>query len=138
MNSKKGGVAALTLAALTFVSAPVLAQESENLTFAEALSSGKFNIGFRYRYEYVNDDNPGLVEDTANASTIRLRMNYRTGSWNKFTAFTEFDYVGEVLLNDFNSLGGSSPPRNDYPVVADPKGADLNQLYFDYDPSANT
>jgi hypothetical protein len=137
MNSKTGGLAALTLAALTLVGAPAAAQETADKTFAEAMSSGDFNLGFRYRYEYVSDDNPGLAEDTANASTVRLRMNYRTGQWRNFTAFGEFDYIGEILLNDFNNLSGD-PGRDDYPVVADPKGPDLNQLYFDYDPSDRT
>jgi hypothetical protein len=50
-----------------------------------------------------------------------------------WSGFTEFDYIGEVLLHEFNNLGGSSPDRNRYPVVADPKGPDLNQLYLDYD-----
>jgi hypothetical protein len=138
MNRSVSGIAALTLAALTMVSAPAFAQDTEAQTLAGAISAGKATVGFRYRYEYVGDDNPGLVEDTANASTVRLRMNYKTAPYRKFTAFGEFDYIGELLLKDFNSLGGSSPPRNDYPVVADPKGPDLNQLYLDYDPSADT
>jgi len=134
----KTGAAALTLAAMTLVAPPVVAQEDQQPTIAEAISGGKASIAFRYRLENVNDDNPSLVEDTANASTLRLRMNYRSGSYRNWTAFGEFDYVAEVLLRDFNSLSGSSPPRNDYPVVADAKGPDLNQLYVDYDPSENT
>ena len=137
MFSKSSGAAALVLAAAAMVGVPVLAQEGEDQTLAGAISSGKATIGFRYRYEYVNDDNPGLVEDTAHASTVRLRLNYKTGSYMDWSAFGEFDYVGELLLKDFNSLGGSSPPRDDYPVVADPKGPDLNQLYLDYDPHAS-
>ena len=69
------------------------------------------------------------------ASTLRLRLNYATGSWNGWTAFAEFDYVGELIFRDFNSLGGSSPDRDRYPVVADPKGPDLNQLVLRYAPS---
>lgn len=138
MTIKTGGVAVLAAAAMSLVALPAVAQEDEPATFAEAIGAGKASIGFRYRLENVDDDNPSLVEDTANASTLRLRMNYRTGSYRNWTAFGEFDYVAEVLLRDFNSLGGSSPPRDDYPVVADPKGPDLNQLYVDYDPSENT
>jgi len=137
MNRGTSGIAALTLAALATASAPSLAQDNEDLTFAEAMSSGKFSLGFRYRYEYVNDDNPGLIEDTANASTVLLRMNYKTAAYKKFSGFAEFDYVGEILSRDFNNLSGD-PGRSDYPVVADPKGADLNQLYLDYDPSEFT
>ena len=42
----------------------------------------------------------------------------------------------EVLVNDYNSAAGTSSPRRDqYPVVADPKGPDLNQLYFQWIPN---
>ena len=137
MNSKTVGTFALTamVAASTLMAAPAFAQEDDAQTLAGAISSGKASVGFRYRYEMVDQD--GIVED-ANASTVRLRLNYKTGSFNNWSAFGEFDYVGEVLLNDYNSKGGSSLDRDQYPVVADPKGSDLNQLYVDYDPSENT
>jgi len=110
----------------------VAADEHETGTLADAITNGEFNIGFRYRFEHVNDDNPGLIDDTADASTIRLRANYETMQYRAVSAFVEFDYVGELLVRDFNSLSGSSPARNRYPVVADSKGADLNQLYVDF------
>lgn len=135
MNRKTGGVATLMMAATVLIATPATAQEDEQQTLAGAISSGKASVGFRYRLEMVDQD--GIVED-ANASTARLRLNYKTGSYRKWSAFGEFDYVGEVFLNDYNSLGGSSPNRSQYPVVADPKGPDLNQLYLDYDPNDNT
>ena len=47
----------------------------------------------------------------------------------------EFDHVLTVAVDDYNSAQGtSSPRRNRYPVVADPNGADLNQLYVEYAP----
>ena len=135
MNSRTVGAVIVTVTAAIMTAVPIYAQDSENQTLAGAISSGKATVGFRYRYEMVDQD--GIAED-ANASTARLRLNYKTGSFNKWSAFGEFDYVGEILLNDYNSLGGSSPDRNQYPVVADPKGPDLNQLYLDYDPNENT
>ncbi|MGI9203690.1 MAG: alginate export family protein [Woeseiaceae bacterium] len=135
MISKTGGAAALLVMASTLLAVPTLAQEDDQ-TLAGAISSGKANVSFRYRYEHVDQDG---FSDNANASTGLLRLNYRTGSFNNWSAFGEFDYVGEIFLNDFNSAGGSSPERNSrYPVVADPKGPDLNQLYVDYDVSEST
>ncbi len=111
------------------------AQESEDTSLAGALTSGEAHLGFRYRYENVDQDG---ISDDANASTVRMRLNYKTGSWQKWSGFVEFDYVGELLVNDYRSLGGSSPDRDRYPVVADPKGTDLNQLYLDYKLSGDT
>jgi hypothetical protein len=111
------------------------AQENENRSIADAVSSGEAHVGFRYRFENVDQD--GFADD-ANASTVRLRLNYKTGSWQNWSGFVEFDYITELLFTDFNSLGGSSPERNRYPVVADPKGPDLNQLYLDYNPSGQS
>jgi hypothetical protein len=64
-----------------------------------------------------------------------LRLNYRTAKWNKLSAFVEFDHVFNILLSDYNSGAGTSPNKLEYPVVADPDGSDLNQLYFDYSSS---
>jgi hypothetical protein len=111
------------------------AQESEDKSLAGAITSGEAHFAFRYRYEFVDQDG---FSDNANASTVRLRLNYKTGTWQKWSGFIEFDYITELLFNDFNSLGGSGGDRNRYPVVADPKGPDLNQLYLEYAPNAQT
>ena len=103
--------------------------QDEGGDISSALTSGKASIGVRYRYEHVDQDN---FAEKADASTARLRLNYRTGQWNGWSAFGEFDHVFHVLLTDFNSGGGTSPGKGQYPVVADPKGSDLNQLYVDY------
>lgn len=87
----------------------------------------------RYRYEFVDEAD---FDKNANASTILLRLNYETGDYKGFSGLIEFDYVGEVLVNDFNSgAGTSSPDRNRFPVVADPKGPDLNQIFLSYSPN---
>ncbi len=129
----KAAVIALTALTLAATAAAVHADEHEAESIADALADGDAGASLRYRYEHVDQD--GFADD-ANASTARLRLDYRTGSYRGWSAFGEFDYIGELFLNDFNSLGGSSPARDRYPVVADPKGPDLNQLYVDYSPSS--
>ena len=133
MKFKCSSLATICLAIIA--GAPALAQENADSNLATALTSGDANVALRYRYEFVDQDG---FSKNANASTIRLRLNYKTGNWQNWSGFVEFDYVGELLFNDFNSLGGSSPDRDQYPVVADPKGPDLNQLYLDYSPSAKS
>ena len=127
---RKGYILASVLAALVLPVSMAVAQEGDE--FASAITSGKATVGLRYRYEHVDQDS---YDENADASTLRLRLNYKTGAWKNWSAFTEFDYVFHLLMKDFNSGAGTSPNKTDYPVVADPKGPDLNQLYFDYSTS---
>lgn len=122
----------LVLAAFLLPFTGQAAEEEGATDLGSAITSGKATISGRYRYEHVDQDN---VLKNANASTLRLRLNYRTGQWMNWTAFAEFDHVFHVLIDDFNSAGGTSPNRIEYSVVADPKGSDLNQLYFDLEPN---
>jgi hypothetical protein len=117
----------LLSAAILLISSAALADE--NTTLGDALTSGKVGVNVRARYEHVDQEN---ISEKADALTARLRLNYRTGQWNGLTGFVEFDNVFH-LLNDFNSGGGTSPDKGQYPLVVDPKGSDLNQLYLDYE-----
>jgi acetyltransferase-like isoleucine patch superfamily enzyme len=106
----------------------VAAEDGDDM--ATAIKSGDASFGVRYRYEQVDQDG---IDDEARASTARLRFNYKTGKWNNWSGFFEFDHVFNILLTDFNSGAGTSPNKaGEYPVVADPDGSDLNQLYLDY------
>jgi len=98
-------------------------------SLAGMFTQGKTGVSFRYRYEYVDQEN---LPEVANASTLRGRLNFKTDNWNGFGAFGEFDYVANVIWDDYNAGGGNTPNKSQYPVVADPTGADLNQLYLDW------
>jgi len=103
---------------------------ADDAGLAEAIAGGEAGVDLRYRYEFVDQDG---FDENANASTLRLRLNYQTGEWRGFSAFAEFDQVMEILLDEFNSGSGTSTgDRAEYPVVADPNGSDLNQFYFQY------
>ncbi len=124
---KRNTIGLLSAATVLLLAAPfALAEEASS--FAEAFTAGKAGANVRARYEHVDIDGE---ENKADAVTARLRLNFRTAEWNRMSAFAEYDYVFH-LLSDFNSGAGTSPDKGDYPVVADPKGADLNQLYLDY------
>jgi len=118
----------LISAATVLLSAAPFAAAEEAGSFAEAFTAGKAGLNIRPRYEHVDIDGE---TNEADAVTARLRLNFRTAEWSRMSAFGEYDYVFHLLSN-FNSGAGTSPDRDDYPVVADPKGADLNQLYLDY------
>ncbi len=114
--------------------APSLADDHESNdheTITDAMVNGKASLALRYRLELVDQDG---FSDDAEASTLRARLNYRTGSYKRWSAFLEFDAVEEVGLDDFNSGAGTSgPDRAGFPVVADPEYAEVNQAYLDYD-----
>ena len=103
------------------------AQAAGSLT--EAFTQGKGSLAFRYRFEFVDQDS---FSEDARASTLRLRLNFKTDDWNGFGAFAEFDYIGEIGWDDYNAGSGNSPGKGEYPVVADPEGPDLNQAYLQW------
>jgi hypothetical protein len=117
--------AVLLTACLPFLSAGT-AVAADGDSFEDALTGGKASLSFRYRYEYVDQD--GISND-AKASTLRTRINYRTGDWYNFAFFVEGDNVSEIGNDQYNSTRNG---KTNYPTVADPKGTDLNQLYLDY------
>ena len=123
----KSDMVGLLSATALLLAAPFAAAD-DNDTLASAMASGNAGVNVRARYEHVDQDS---IPDKADALTVRLRLNYRTASWNNWSGFAEYDHVFHVL-RDFNSGAGTSPGKDNFPVVADPKGSDLNQLYLDY------
>ncbi len=128
-------IAAYGLLATLSLAAPVHADSHSGSDLATAIASGDASLNFRYRYEYVDQDS---FSEDAHASTLRMRLNYKTGEWQSWSGFLEFDHVLEVFLNDYNSGSGTSTgDRDQYPVVADPNGSDFNQAYLQYAPNAD-
>ena len=115
--------------ALAFLAATSVAAQAGDDAVA-AIKSGTIGIELRARFEQVSQDE---YSDDARATTTRLRLNYKTAAWRNWSAFAEFDHVFNALLDDYDSGGGTSPSNvGVYPVIADPDGSDLNQLYLDY------
>ena len=83
-------------------------------------------LNFRYRFESV--DQAG-IDESANASTLKSRLTYKTATYNGVTGLVEVDNVTVVGAEQYktptNGLAG-------YPIVADPDGTDLNQLSLAY------
>ncbi len=92
----------------------------------EAVRSGKVGLDFRYRFEGVDQDD---FSKDAEASTLRSRITATSGSLYGFTALGEVDNVTVIGSDHYNStVNGESQ----YPVVADPKGTAVNQVYLKY------
>ena len=95
-------------------------------SLTDMIMQGELDLNFRYRYEYVDQD--GFDRD-AKASTLRSRLTAESGSWNGITLLGEVDNVSYLGSDRFNNTDNG---ETRYPVVADPKGTDLNQLLISY------
>jgi hypothetical protein len=116
----------LIISIVTLTLAVLSSTASASGSFAEAMTSGKAHLDFRYRFEGVDQD--GKPED-AKASTLKTRLNYRSGTYKGISLFAEMDDVSYIGDSKFNNTRNGKP---EYPTVADPKGTDVNQFYLDY------
>ena len=99
---------------------------------AKAVTEGKVNVSFRYRYEGVDQSN---LAENADANTIRSRITYTSGKLGKFSAVLEADNVSHIFGETFNdTVNGNTR----FPVVADPSGTEVNQAYIKYQASDAT
>jgi len=122
------GLAALSVSIAVQAAEPAVAKPAaaQPATIAEAFSGGKPQISARYRFEQV-DEKP-FAKD-AHASTVRLRLGYETLSWRGLSLLAEFDHIGAIGAEAYNSTRNGNTAR---PVVADPTDTDLNQLLVRY------
>ena len=94
---------------------------------AEALlKDGKVFGEVRYRYEHVDQD--GIAND-ADAHTVRTNLGFKTGTYKGFQGLIEAQLVNHVGDEDFNSTTNGN---GTFPVVADPDGAEINELWVSY------
>ena len=101
-------------------------------TLEEAIKGGEVFVDFRYRYEFVDDD---LFSKDARASTVRLRVGYRTGLFHGTYVLGEFEGLAVIGGEQYNS---SANGLTDYPLVADPEDEEINQIYIGYKGFENT
>ncbi len=133
--STKRKLAALPLGVLAVLIASISGQAKAAESLTEMFTQGKGGLSFRYRLENVDQDN---IAKDAVASTIRARLNFKTADWNGWGLFAEYDFVQTIGWDDYNAGAGNTPDRGQYPVVADPTGMDLNQVYVSWKPAAGS
>ena len=91
----------------------------------EAITGGKAKADFRLRMETVEQDN---AREDASSLTLRSRLGYGTAEYKGFSGYMEFEHV-TALDDDYSIPGGADQT---YSIVADPEGAELNQMYLKY------
>jgi hypothetical protein len=118
-------LALLSTSALAQQPATEPAPEPTGFTALEqALGGGRAWLSFRYRYENVDQD--GFAKD-AHASTLRSVLGYETAAWKGFQGLLEFEDV-TVIGNELYDSGVNGV--TDRPVVTDPDGTEVNQVYM--------
>ncbi|MFV8819030.1 alginate export family protein [Haliea sp. E17] len=107
---------------------PVTAEEAAPApeSFTDMFTMGKASVDFRYRFEFVDQD--GFDKD-AEASTLRSRLTFGSAAYKGFSFLMEVDDVSTVGDDDYNSTANG---KTQYPVVADPEGTDVNQVWAKY------
>lgn len=107
---------------------------AETLTeqLAASVRESSVNLGFRYRFEAVNED---AFADEAWASTLRSRLTVAPKPIAGFGLLLEVDDVRHVGADNFNDTRNGVTDR---PAVTDPEGTDLNQALLRYTGLAGT
>jgi hypothetical protein len=108
--------------------------EEEEASLDDALKQGSASIGLRYRLEQVElsgVSNPDTgLGNSATASTLRTTLGFKTARWQGFSAYAQFENVSDLGASDLHN----SPTNGvtDRPVIADPKGTEVQQAYLRY------
>lgn len=115
------------LAALISIHPFIAATAEEATSFSDILTKSETKFSFRYRYEYV-DDNSSAKD--ANASTLKSRITWSSAAYKGFSGLVEVDDVSHI--GGENYATPSNGKAGEYPIVADPDGTDINQIYLKY------
>jgi hypothetical protein len=117
--------AALLISTLAQTPPAKPAPPPEARDFKEFFTLGSMSSDWRLRYESV--DNAAFAK-TATAMTLRSRTGLRSAALNNFSVYLEGESV-YALQENYNSTANG---RTQYPIVADPKGSEINQAYVAY------
>jgi len=107
-------------------------EKTGELSILDAFSQGKVSLSLLYRYEYVDQDG---IADTGTASTLRTTLGYRTEKFKGFQGYLEFEDVSDIgakYLHKNAGFGSFSNGITTRPVIADPAGTNVQQVYLDY------
>ncbi len=86
---------------------------------------GRIRFNARWRFEYVDQEGKG----SGKGDPLRLRLGYLTSPHAGLQAFVEFEGNTPVFFDDYNSTRND---KREYPVIADPAEAELNQGWLAY------
>jgi hypothetical protein len=97
-------------------------------TVTEALAQGEAHLNLRLRHESVSEDLAGGGSRTGEALTLKTRLNFKTAAVKGFSGFVELDDVSNFAGESNDSVNG----KINEPLIADPAGTEVNQVYLAY------
>ena len=97
MNKTTLSLGITSAMALSAITPTAFAEDS----ITDAVKNGEAHLNLRLRYEDVDQSSP--ANKTADALTLKTRLNYKTGSFQGFSAFVEMDDVTALNDDDYNS-----------------------------------
>lgn len=122
MAIKVGKHVAVTLVSLSAAGAVAADGLSDAFANAEA------HLDLRLRYEYVEVDPAAGSSVDSEGTTLRSRLNLKTGAFRGFTGFVEMDDVTALGDVDHSDAVNGKPG----PGIADPEGTEVNQVWVAY------
>ena len=125
---KAAGTAILSLGLTAPVANAALDSFEKTVEDALKVGGGQFKFDIRYRFENVHQDEG--ARKTGNASTVRFRIGYLTPEFYGLKAYAELEATQDIGENHYGT--GPRGKNNEYEVVADPVGAELNQGWLSY------
>ncbi|MFQ3199418.1 MAG: hypothetical protein ACI9SK_000125 [Zhongshania sp.] len=116
------------LSAVIIVAAPFFSQNAFSAdSLADAFGSSEAHLNLRFRYESVTEDrNSG--ENNGSALTLKTRLNFKTGGYQGLSGFIEMDDVSNFAGSSNDSVNGNAFE----PLIADPVGTEVNQVFLAY------
>jgi hypothetical protein len=99
-------------------------------SLTQALSEGTYGGGVRYRFDNLKQDN---APKDAHASTLRTNLNFATLPFHGFSGYVEL-YDNTSLGKDmyFSIQNAGDQDSVGRPLIADPEGRGLNEVYARY------
>ncbi len=132
MRHSRSAIPLFLTATTLLVAASGAQAETLSDQLVSSVKASTVNLGFRYRFEAVDEDS---FEKEAWASTLRGRLTVEPKPVNGFGVLLEVDDVFHIGAENYNDTRNGVLDR---PVVADPKGVDLNQALLRYTGFAGT
>lgn len=119
---------AATVGSLVLTSQMTSAEQAASIT--DALKSGETKLHLRARYESVSQDGT----DDADATTLKTRLTYTSGTYQGFGLTLEMDDTTELIDEDYSS----GVVQRGTATIADPEVTEVNQAYLSYTTGSST